>query len=95
MASLNNRNNKVTPSVTAPRSFVQTKSRRKFDFKDRILESEWSDSNTASIGLHMMESATRAKGRDPFNAESVTEYWTLVPSGFLELSSPLFPSSWE
>jgi hypothetical protein len=93
MASLNNRNNKLTSSVTAPCPLVQAKSMREFDFKDCIQEAGWTDSNTGSIGLHMMESFTRAKGRDPFNAESVTEYWTLVTSGFLELSSPHFPSS--
>lgn len=95
MASLNNRNNKLTSSVTAPSSLVQAKSRGEFNFKDRIQEAGWSDSHTATIGLHLMEGVTRAKGRDPFNAESVTEYWTLITSGFLELSSPHFPSSSE
>jgi hypothetical protein len=69
MTSLNNQNNKVIYSDTPPHSLVGIKvsenliPRTVHKKADGVIP-------TLSIGLHKPKSTARAKGRDPFNAES-------------------------
>ncbi|KAJ4445335.1 hypothetical protein ANN_07140 [Periplaneta americana] len=64
------------------------------------LKATCNDYNNAEYRLwSMMENTTQARGRDPFNAESVTDRcdgcWTSATHGFLESPSLLAPLTWR